>query len=380
MRRCLLLLKYLCFLSGVASTAGSEIYCPRFLFILESQANCRLLFDTLHFTFAPGLAGILSAKACPSLSWFKNLPTDIPLHHWGIYVHVLEQKGRTSRIYIGSGTSAARGVRRRLWDYRYGYSLPQYVKLAFDNGFKITHTALLARCPTPDAGNIPRHRAVVIALEAAFACVFWAMFHKDKSYGFADLCPWKPDTFAYKGLCSHNPLLESIIGNLDFSSEQLSEMAARTKERQRLNRLVYNAKMRANPTPSYIASRNANNLKQLPGTKAREQAAIAVGKYRCEPCGINHRNKANLTKHNATPRHIFYAARGGKDPFSCDHCNVQFKYQSEFKPHLTTKGHLSPNPTCSTSCYEIRETCAGEWPLCMNDSRLMSHLAYSRGF
>jgi hypothetical protein len=48
--------------------------------------------------------------------------------------------------------------------------------------------------------------------------------------GFGKFCPCSKDLFQYRGLCSHSPLIETILGNLDYTEEQLETMAAKAKK------------------------------------------------------------------------------------------------------------------------------------------------------
>ncbi|OAL22130.1 hsp72-like protein [Fonsecaea nubica] len=274
---------------------------PRFIYILPSQPVVTTLFTTAGLTFCPGLFDVLQATSPPPVLWFKSIDPYIPKHVWGVYVLVLEKPGHRTLIYVGSGTGAERGEALRA-------------------GYKIVHTALLAQCPKPAAGDIPRLRTLVIAVEAAFACAFWAMKSTEKDYSYGDFCPWPRQSFQYGGLCSHNALLEGVGGNekdLDFTPEELEEIDAAVKEKNRLYQNDYGRELRANPTEAYKARQKVNNEKQKPGTKARQMTAVETKQYHCNVCNVSCRDAASLKRHNMTPRHLRKVKMGDSD-FICD--------------------------------------------------------------
>ena len=88
---------------------------------------------------------------------------------------MLEKNGCRPRIYIGSGTSASRGITARLKQYDDGFLISTWVQEALDNGFIIVHKGLLCWCPIPTAAFVPIYRLLFIAMEATFSYVLWAM-------------------------------------------------------------------------------------------------------------------------------------------------------------------------------------------------------------
>lgn len=108
-----------------------------------------------------------------------------------------------------------------------------YIRKHLRGGYSIFHTSLLAWCAIPSPGQVPKFRSAMLCLEAAFASIFWAMIHRDKSYGGLDTtCPWPRDSFEWKSLCGHGSLLEGIRSNepsLGLSSEALERLAAMRK-------------------------------------------------------------------------------------------------------------------------------------------------------
>ena len=152
-----------------------------------------------------------------------------------------------------------------------------YCRQALLDGYVHSHTAMLAHCPIPKDVDQPFIRTIVVLVEAAFACIFWSMRFRHKSYGFADDCPWPRESFTYNGHCSHSPLLEgeNAQNRLLLSPEQLEEEAAATKEKNRTYQLQYGKALRANPTPQYKHTSDRNNKKQKTRTQKRQTDAVA---------------------------------------------------------------------------------------------------------
>lgn len=307
---------------------------------ITSLGELERLRNEAGLTYVPGLLAVLTAAAPPPLQWFKCLSEFIPQNVWGIYVMVLEKAGFPPKIYIGSGTAAHRGLAVRIANHRSHTVSPVYVREAWLDGYETTRIAPLIWCPIPRAGLIYPHRIMFIALEATLSYVFWAMHHREKAYSYGDNCPWARELFEYEGLCSHNALLEPFnTGGKHFTEEQLEEMAAETHERNRLYQIEYQRNLRANATPQYKARQHANNIKQKPGTKARQQASVASKKYYCSTCDVSCRDNASLVLHNRTPRHLKRVDRGGSKDWRCDLCDITFKFESALKTHNTSKTH-----------------------------------------
>ena len=243
---------------------------PRFRFVLDSQSAIAALFSLAGVTFCPGLSDVVQSVSAPPLSWFESLSTFIPKNVWGVYVLVLKKPGYDPLLYIGSGTSTFRGVRTRLQEHRDGILSPVNVKKALEFGYTITHMALLAHCNTPSPANIPKIRTVIAALEAIFTAVFWAFVPGDNGHGLSHMCPWDRDAFEWLGLCSHSSLREAIQcrdGEMDFTPEQLEDIARLTKENNAIYQNHYQRELRANPSEEYKLRQAINNSKQQLRTK-----------------------------------------------------------------------------------------------------------------
>lgn len=316
---------------------------PRFRFVLDSTCTVSALFCLAGFTFCPGLLDIVQSDSAPPLSWFESLSPVIPKNVWGVYVLVLKKPGYDPLLYIGSGTGTYRGVRTRLYEHHNGILPPTNVKKARDFGYNITHVALLAYCDIPSPANIPTLRTVVVTLEAVFTAVFWAFVPSENGFGLSHMCPWDRDAFEWLGLCSHSALHEGIRGldgEMDFTPQQLEDMARITKEKNAQYQFVYHRELRANPTEKYKEREKAHNIKQKPNTLARQQAAVKNKTYHCEVCNVSCRDAASLRVHDETPRHKRKLERGDDD-YQCLNCNISFRYLSDFNRHKLSKGHIA---------------------------------------
>jgi len=227
---------------------------PRFSVVLDSVDTITELFGIAQITFCPGLLDIIQAESTPSLRWFESLPSVIPKKSWGVYVLILKMPGFDDLLYIGSGTNQDRGLSVRLRDHVVGRNVPRNVQRAKDFGYTITDMRTLAHCNIPAPRYIPRLRTVIVALEALFAAIFWAYVPGKSTFGLDHLCPWNREHFAWLGLCSHSPLSESITrrpGEIDFTDDELEEMARIRKAKEAAYQHDYQRALRANPTPAY---------------------------------------------------------------------------------------------------------------------------------
>jgi hypothetical protein len=275
---------------------------PLFKQVISCQATLAGLITASNISFCLGLLETIQ-KPTPPLSWFEALPT-ATVGTWGIYVLVLKKQHSVPLLYIGSGTAANRGVKARLGEYDRGVRLAKYIEIALNNGYKICTKRLLLHCPIPSAANIPRVRITLVAMEAMFAFLFWAMTSRTKDYGYGQLCPWDRSSFEWHGLCSHNPLLEDVSGNFDLSAEQLEAIAAATAEKNRVYQAEYGANQRAKSPERVRALQRKKNERHRPKQKAKNDAARAAKKFHCAFCNVSCRNQPDLTRHNGTPRHL----------------------------------------------------------------------------
>jgi hypothetical protein len=121
--------------------------------------------------FAPGLLDVLQANVPPSIAYFKSLPTYCK-KLWAVYVIVFEKRRYRPKIYIGNSTHSESGVYQRLRQYDSMINVPKDVRAALDDGYKITHKALLCWAPLPKAAARFPLRVLFLVLETAFSIVF----------------------------------------------------------------------------------------------------------------------------------------------------------------------------------------------------------------
>jgi hypothetical protein len=327
---------------------GQEWINARFHYVFPSQDAVLSLLESLGLVFPPGLLDVVQHSSPPAIAWFEGLPAFIPADSWGVYALVLRKQGCRPKLYVGSGTSNYRGVRARLAEYSNQDKTickPQRVRHALDDGYRITHKTLLVHCPKPSPGQVPKLRYAIYALEASFTCIF-STIPNGKDNGFRDLYPWPQGKhlFEYDGLCTHNPFLDTVEGDLGLSPEQLEAIAAAVREKNRAYQTVYHKHLARNPTPKYRARQKLNNERQKAGTKARQQKAVAdKQEYYCEPCKVACRDHASLVRHQAKPRHQKKLIMGDDD-FYCPVCDFSCKYLSRYNQHLQTKEHARNSP------------------------------------
>jgi hypothetical protein len=315
---------------------------PTLTIAIDSFNTLSALYNAAQLTFCPGLLDTICMVAPPTFVWFKSLSSSIPIKRWGIYVLVLKKPGCTPGIYIGSGTDSRNGLSGRLYGHLRGDACPFHVDKAKRDGFTITHMAVLVSCPIPAPADRPRIRVLLLLLEAAFTCIFWSLRRRDQPYGCEHLAPWSLDLYSWDGLCSHSPITESAEvrkGDLQFSHEQLNQMATITEDKERTYQSNYQKALRTNPTPQYTASVKAKNAKHYPATKRRQQDAILNKTFHCSVCDVSCRDAASLARHQTTKRHLKKTVMGDSD-YVCELCDISFRYKSDFEAHERTKRHI----------------------------------------
>jgi hypothetical protein len=311
---------------------------PRFLVVIPTQALLHSLFMSMGFEFCPDLLSVLQAPSPPSIDWFMALNPVVPKGVWGVYAVVLKKKGHPDLLYIGSATQSKQGARGRFSDYRALRRLPKYVKRAIADGYKICSHTLLCWCQIPAASLRPAQRHIAVLLEAVLTCAFWALPRRDKWFGFQGLCPWSRSAFEYKGCCSHNPLLEPVEGDLDLTKEELEELEAATRAKDKAYASSYGREKRASPTEGWKASQKARNAKQYPQTRAKQVKAIEEKTFYCSVCDVASADASAQAIHNGTPRHIRWSTHG-RCPW-CEPCGKGFRYPSDLAAHEKRPCHI----------------------------------------
>ena len=297
--------------------------------IITSREVLVELMNLASLTFCPGLFEVINAVHPPSVDFFKSLPTKV-LKRWGIYALVLEKPNYTPLVYVGSGTSLYNGIRSRFYQYDRGEQLPIYVAAALEDGYTIVHKGLFLWAPLPSKVNGTKVRVAFYAMEATLSFLFWAMRSDHKDYGMAACCYWPRDSFSYRGLCSHNALIDTVVGDFGFSDEQLEAMAAAVKEKNKQTHLSSEANIKMSQKYSCdvckvdctsnfelvrhngsrkhlekVARKQRNSPPKKKSYSALSQAkALRLKKYFCRVCDVACPSKWELTRHNGSKRHL----------------------------------------------------------------------------
>jgi hypothetical protein len=222
---------------------------------------------------------------------------------------------------------------------------PVNVKKVLEFGYTITHIRLLAYCSIPSPSHCPKIRTVVVALEAVFTALFWAFEPPEDGntsrFGLDHMCQWDQDAFEWLGLCSYSSLQESIRcpeGELDFTSEELEDIARLIKEKNAKYQRDYGKAQRTNPTEEFKQQQKAKNERHKPKLEQQQQAAIKNKTHYCEPCDVSCRDAASLRRHNGTKGHLLKLEH--PDGFICPDCNnIEFQYYSDLQEHFKCKSH-----------------------------------------
>ncbi|TKA63192.1 hypothetical protein B0A55_10202 [Friedmanniomyces simplex] len=251
-----------------------------FLQVIFSERYLLEIASAASLAFAPGLLDAVQSATPPSVEWFKRLPSNAS-RCWAVYALVLEKLDAVTMIYIGSGTNA-RGLSQRwgVYDRLSWTQLPRHVTTALRDGYTITHKGTLCWAPIPSADNLPRFRLLFLALETAFACLFWAFKSRRSSHHLLSCCPWALSSFTYAGLCSHSALEDATATGLDLTAKQLNDMRTQSKEKTREYMAKYHRAERER-SPERIRALNAEagaRYRRTAKGKAKSQRAIAKGK------------------------------------------------------------------------------------------------------
>lgn len=325
-------------------------------------------------TFAPNLFDTIQAANPPPVSFFRGLSLGIDLDDvrlWAIYVIVLEKPGAQPLVYIGSGTAAKNGVRTRLRHYVPGHSLlPTRIPPALAEGYTIGHKGLLAWCPIPSAGDVPRLRLLFIALEAAMSFCFWTMYCSfEKDFAMGSCCPWPRASFTYGGLCSHSALCEGVHGDLSLTQEQLENIAAAVKQKTKDYMAAWRARQNEEDPQRIkdymlewrrnLSVEDMQKLKERVRktgiewvknnpvkNKAKQAAYVARRKtsklYYCAVCRLACSKPYEFARHNRSSRHLKRVKEfnaGVARPYSCDVCGYAGKTQTALDRHKTSEIH-----------------------------------------
>ncbi|KAK2742659.1 H(+)-transporting V1 sector ATPase subunit A [Onygenales sp. PD_40] len=274
------------------------------------------LYDQLPLMFLSNLLPTFTAPNPPAVGFFKSLPRleELPKKQlWGIYCILMEKDGAPPKLYIGSGTDSTGGLPYRFKSYRSraGTAILCRVRDALKNGYKVSNHHLSCWLPIPPARIVLKGRARLIAVQAMFTFLFFAIRLKDDNGGWNEFWPWKWNTVvSWQPLCTHNALKESCAANIGMTPEELEE-----RERKRVERrkdLEYRRMAWATNKNGYADKARAT----VPGRRAH---ALATKRYACDICDVCFTTSWLLKKHAETEKHheaVHVAAGGNRKPVS----------------------------------------------------------------
>ncbi|KAK4961355.1 pyruvate carboxylase [Elasticomyces elasticus] len=289
---------------------------PEFKVVLAEEFTA--ITSTTPLTFAPGLLDVLQSDTPPSMSFFDSLPTP-GSKVWAVYAVVLKKAGCPDQLGIGSGTRVTGGAKARTNNYsnRTHAQLPRFVRMAYDQGYHLSHVGMLCWTPIPLPALVPRARLYFLSLESVFHCVFYSTYPKSMDDHWTDMMPWPREAIPWGALNSHLPLMEGIGELLKATPKQLEAMAtdrkARTKARTaKLSRQELYQRERGADRDAYLARARRETAAwkaRNPEKVARQHAEqIARNKssrrFYCKPCdkpfgdvtGLNVHLTSNLHK------------------------------------------------------------------------------------
>jgi hypothetical protein len=137
--------------------------CPQHSHTHQPSSILSEAISSSELSFCPGLLAAMQSPTPPSLDFFESLPA-APKNVWAIYGIVLKKKGIAKpKLYIGSGTAVAWGVRARFSEYDRGV-LPILMETAMKEGHKIVSKGRLIHGPIPSPGDDPITRVTFIAI------------------------------------------------------------------------------------------------------------------------------------------------------------------------------------------------------------------------
>lgn len=246
------------------------------------------------------------------IDFFESLPVISDGKYWAIYVVVMEKAGSPTKMYIGSGTEADYRVSLRLKTYYLGSKiLPRFAKSAFQQGYHRSHFGLLCWTSVHTPGLVPSVRARFLGLEALFTYLFFPAFARSTDIYFKDLLLWDRASVTWRPLCTHLPLSENILGDINMSQEELEIVAALRK------------------------TATAHRLKEWRAAKkAKDVAGYRAHDRKMENAWAEkNRGRVNKTAAKIRPNAI------DSKRFFCEVCQAPLQSQHAFDAHLKTQAY-----------------------------------------
>jgi hypothetical protein len=238
----------------------------------------------------------------------------------------------------------------RFCDYNVLRELPRYVEKSIEEGYEIVHKAPLCWIPMSSASLEPKLRLLLVALEAMFAYMLWAMRTPSRDYGMAHICLWDRSDLEWDGLCSHCSLFEGIPGDFGLTAEEIEALSAEKvfaralgasetgrewdRDQRENNRDEFLEKRRE--SRAALAARSPERLRKE-HREWREKRYEAKKLY-CETCKMTFATPSAMEIHNATPTHL-NKAEEMKRRYTCIPCAYGANRKDTFNTHLKTKRH-----------------------------------------
>lgn len=299
--------------------------------VFPTEQTIETTIQNTPLQFAPGLLKVFQSPTAPTIDYFKTLPLHVE-KQWAVYLLVLEKPQERPKIYVGSGTSSASGVKSRMSAYdrrtstgQYVNKIPATVDTAMRHGYTITHKCVLAWTALPLPSDRYELRSLFLLLETIFALGFWSMTSRRKDYFMPALCPWDRDTITYDGCCTHFSINEQIFGEIeDALPEEINRIAAERKAAQ---------------SRMYIANKGPGVHKA--NTKKYGEKAFEEQRFKCTVCEIAFRNNARLQMHLKTRLHTGKAAGITKPRTKhyCETCDHSAATAQRLEVHLNGPRH-----------------------------------------
>jgi hypothetical protein len=188
-------------------------------------------------------------------------------------------------------------------------------------------------CTPPSCRGSTNHTPALPCIGSCLYFCFLAFSAKTKfKYGFPDICLWDRDTLEYKGLCSHNPLYETPLGNFNLTPEQLETMAAERAEKEAADARRYRH-------DAY--HRDPEHFREAERRLAAKD--VESKKYYCEVCDHASQTSKDLRAHNLNTRHLHLVATQhlpADRKYSCELCDCNPGSAHALNRHQRSKMHL----------------------------------------
>jgi len=202
--------------------------------------------------------------------------------------------------------------------------------------------ACSACCDIPSPAISRRFALLLLRWRLFFAAVFWAFVPSENDFGLSHICLWIEmhlNGWGFVLIVRFTKQSDAVMAK--WISHLNSLRTSLGLRRKRMHSIKLNRpSLTSEPYRGVKEREKTNNIKQKPGTQARQQAAVENKTYYCEVCNVSCRDAATLRRHDETPRHKRKFERGDDD-YECFDCDLSFRYLSDFNRHKLSKGHIA---------------------------------------